>query len=151
MSLNTSGLVNAIASHAAATGLFDVVNSHEPKNAPNSHLSCAIWAQSLNPVLSSGLAAASARVEFRVRLYTAMLQEPADMIDPELLDAVDVLMADYIGNFTLGGIIRDVDVLGSDGAMLSVVAGYLSQDGKLFRIMDITLPLVINDLWTESP
>src|SRR6266704_3470042 len=94
MALNSSVLVNALASHAAATGRFDVVNGHEPKNAPGGNLSCAIWVQDYKPA-SSGLASTSMRLVFNVRLYTSMLQEPVDMIDPDLLDATDLLLADY--------------------------------------------------------
>jgi hypothetical protein len=150
MALNASALTNAVASHASTTGLFDAVNGHEPKNAPGGHLSCAVWIQSYSPVDTSGLASTSMRLEFNVRIYTSMLQEPVDAIDPEILDAVDLLLADYIGNFTLGGLIRDVDVRGADGNPLKVDAGYLSQDGKVYRVMTITLPLIINDLYAEA-
>lgn len=151
MALDTATLVNAIASHAASLGVFDSVNGHEPKNAPASELTCAVWAQDLVPVLSSGLASTSARITFNVRLYTRMLQEPADAIDPKMMDAVDLLLVDYIGNFTLGGLLREVDVRGGSGNPLNAQAGYLSQDGTLFRVITIFLPLIINDLYPEAP
>jgi hypothetical protein len=151
MALSAGALVNAIASHASATGLFDAVNGHEPKSAPGGHLTCAVWAQDITPVDSSGLASTSARVVFGIRLYTSMLQEPVDAIDPELMDAVDLLLADYIANFTLGGLIRYVDVRGIDGNPLRAEAGYITQDGKPYRVFTIFLPLVISDLYPESP
>jgi len=154
MALNTSTLVNAIASHAAALGLFDAVNGHEPKNAPGGQLTCAIWTMDLLPVQSSGLAATSVRITFNVRLYLPTLNtspEQADMIDPQMMDAADLLLADYVGNFTLGGLIRYVDVRGIDGNPLSVQSGYITQDGKVYRVLTIFLPLVINDLWNEAP
>ncbi len=150
MALNSSFLINALASHASATGLFDVVNGHEPKNAPTSHLACAIWIQDYKPA-SSGLASTSMRLTFNVRLYSSMLQEPQDMIDPDLMDAVDVLLADYIGNLTMGGLLREVDVRGIDGNPITAQAGYLQQDNKIFRVMTIFVPLVINDVYTEAP
>lgn len=154
MALNASVLVNAIASHAAATGLFDAVNAHEPKNAPGGSLTCSVWAASLVPVLSSGLASTSARLVFNVRLYMPAINtspEQADMIDPTMLDALDLLLADYVGNFTLGGVIRYVDVRGIDGNPLSAESGYLTQDGKVYRVVTIYLPLVVNDLYPEAP
>jgi hypothetical protein len=30
-------------------------------------------------------------------------------------------------------------------------AGYLSQDKRLFRVVDLTIPCVINDLWGQAP
>jgi|SRR5882757_4486280 len=154
MALNTSTLVNAIASHAAATGMFDAVNGHEPKNAPGGQMTCAIWTQDLVPVNSSGLNSTSVRITFNVRLYLPALNtspEQADMIDPQMMDAADTLLADYVGNFTLSGLLRDVDVRGADGNPLSAQSGYITQDGTVYRVLTIFLPLIINDLWTESP
>jgi hypothetical protein len=155
MALNTSTLVNAIASHASALGCFDAVNGHEPKNAPGGQLTCAIWGMGLAPVLSSGLSATSVKVVFSVRLYMPALNyspEQADMIDPAMMDAADLLLADYVGNFTLGGLIREVDVRGAEGGnSLSWDSGYINQDNHIYRVITIYLPLVINDLWTEAP
>lgn len=150
MALNASALTNAMASHAASLGVFDMVNTHEPKNAPTSRITCAIWVQDMVPA-SSGLASTSFRVTFSVRIFSAMLQEPQDAIDPEMMDAVDLLLADYVGNFTLGGLLREVDIRGIDGNPLRVDAGYLTQDGKVFRVLTISVPLVINDLYAENP
>jgi hypothetical protein len=44
-----------------------------------------------------------------------------------------------------------VDLLGQFGTPLSAQAGYVNQDGRLFRIMTITLPLVVNDVWGQAP
>lgn len=151
MALNAEALTNAMASHAASLGVFDVVNMHEPKNAPSSRLTCAVWVQDMMPVNSSGLASTSFRLTFNVRVYSSMLQEPQDAIDPDMLNAVDLLLTDYIGNFTLGGLLREVDVRGIDGNPLRVDAGYLTQDGKVFRVLTISVPLVINDLYEEAP
>ena len=79
----------------------------------------------------------------------AILQHAADAIDPEIMNAVDVLFAAYSGDFDLGGTVRNVDLEGATGPGLSAQAGYLNQDGKLMRIMDITLPVIVSDLWTQ--
>lgn len=150
MALNATVLTNAVASHAMTTGAFDQVNLFEPKSAPGNHITCAIWVQDMAPV-KSGLAATSFRVTFNVRVFSPMLQEPQDAIDPGILDAVDRLMTDYIGNFTLGGLLREVDVRGIEGVPLRAQAGYLTQDGKTYRVVTITLPLIINDLYVEAP
>lgn len=152
MSLNASDLLAAVRSHAQATGMFERTSTHEPKSAPGSGRSWAAWLQSVRPVpRRSGLAGSSARVEFRVRLYANMLQEPQDEIDPDTMAAVDRLMAAYSGDFTLGDRISNVDLLGAHGDPLSAQAGYLHQDGRLLRVVDITLPLIVNDLWSQAP
>jgi hypothetical protein len=49
-------------------------------------------------------------------------------------------------------LVRNVDIFG-EGAHgeLSAQSGYINQDGRLLRIIDITLPLVINDVWPQTP
>jgi hypothetical protein len=150
--VDASDLLAAVRSHAQATGMFERASTHEPKNAPGSGRSWAAWLQSIRPVArASGLTATSGRVEFRIRLYTNMLAEPQDEIDPDTMRAVDRLMAAYSADFTLDGRVRNVDLLGQHGDPLQAQAGYLNQDGRMLRIVDITLPLIVNDLWSQAP
>ncbi len=150
MSLDATALFNAVQSHAQTLAIFDRVGTHEPKNAPGNGLTCAVWAGPLGPVpAASGLSIASARVSFLIRLYNPMLQAPQDDIDPTVLDAVSRLLNAYTGAFTLDGLIRNVDIFGAAGAALSATPGYLTQDSKIFRVMDVNLPLIVNDVWTE--
>lgn len=152
MSLNVTGILDALVSHAMASGLFERVNGHEPASAPGHGLTAAAWADSIAPVpAASGLAATSARVVFNVRIYTSMLAEPADAIDPNMLAAVDQLMTAYSGDFELGGAVRNVDLLGQTGTPLSAQAGYLQQDGTLYRVMTLVLPVLVNDVWEQVP
>jgi hypothetical protein len=147
----TDALTDAIQSHALATGLFERVNAHEPKSSPGNGLTAAVWAQSVFPVpAASGLTSTTGRIEFNVRIYQNMIAEPQDAIDPAMLAAVDELFALYSGDFTLGGSIRNVDLLGAHGAPMSAQAGYLEVGNGNYRIMTITLPLIVNDLWNQA-
>lgn len=150
MTLATSDILDAVVSHALTLGVFSQVNAHEPKNAPSTGLVCAIWADRIGMVRSSGLASASGRLALSVRIFTPMTSQPEDGIDTALLGAVDALFTAYCGDFTLGGLVRKVDVLGADGAPLDAILGYITVDGAEYRVATITLPLIINDLWTEE-
>lgn len=151
MSLNVTGILAALTSHAAASGLFDAVLNHEPKSSPGNGVTTALWCQAIGPLpAASGLAATTSRVEFVQRVYSPMLTEPQDSIDPRVLAAVDALMEAYTGDFTLDGLIRNVDCLGAAGAPLAARAGYLNADGKLMRVMDLTIPCIVNDLWAQA-
>lgn len=143
------GLFDQVTSHAASLGLFDTVTSHEPKNTPGNGLWCAIWVQGIGPVPSSGLASVSGRVELRVRIGSSMLQEPQDSIDPNILSAVTVLMGEYAGHLTMGATVRAIDLIGMHGTPLSAVAGYITIGQQMSRVMEITFPVLINDMWTE--
>jgi hypothetical protein len=150
VTVDIAGILNQVVSHAMASGLFERVNAHEPKSAPGNGLSAAVWVDTIGPVRSSGLAATSGRLALMVRVYTSMLAEPADAVDPNLVAAVDALLAAYSADFDLGGTVRCVDLLGQAGEPLSARAGYLQQDNRLYRVMTITLPLIVNDLWTQG-
>jgi len=151
--LNIQDLIDRLASHAMTTGHFDRVNTHEPKNKPGRGLTCAVWVNHLGPAAGmSGLSRTSVRATFNVRLYSNMLSEPQDMIDPSLVLAVDDLLEAYSGDFTLGDTIKQVDLLGAtQGQPLSCEAGYISMDTFTYRVMTITLPAVLNDVWLQSP
>lgn len=155
MSLDASAILdifNAVQSHALASGLFESVNGHEPKSAPAvGGLIAAVWADVIDPdKTTTGLAATSARLVLNVRLYSNMLQEPQDAIDPNLLAATVTLMAAYSGDFTLGGAVFDIDLLGHSGIPLRAQAGYINQDSKMFRVMTIALPVIVDNAWTQA-
>lgn len=150
MALDIRTILAAVESHALASGYFDAVNGHEPKSAPQNGLTAAVWVEQIGPARGgSGLDSTSARLALNVRLYTPMMQEPEDAIDPALMDALDALMAAYSGDFELGGLVRSVDLLGTYGDPLGARAGYLTTTGAEYRVMTITLPLIVNDLWEQ--
>lgn len=138
--------------HALSLGLFRNVSGHEPKSAPVNGLTGALWVNYFGPAQRrSGLAATSGRLEFSFRIGTNMLAEPQDDIDELVLVATAALMNAYSGDFTLGGEAMEIDLLGEVGAPLEARAGYLNQDAKLFRVMVITIPMIVNDVFTQAP
>lgn len=143
-------VIEAVASHAMRSGWFDKVNQTEPKAAPGNGLSAAVWVQGMRPA-SSGLASTSVRFELSVRLYSSMLAEPQDQIDPNLMAAAWDLFAAYSAGFTLGGLVESVDLLGKDGNPLESDAGYVEIDRRLYRVITITLPVKINDAFDQVP
>lgn len=150
MSIGIVDLLDAVVSKVQGTGYFASVNSHEPKNAPGQGISAAVWIQNVSPIKSSGLATTSGRVQFSVRLYSNMLSDPQDDIDPDLVAALDAVLADFSGDFDLGlSNVRYVDLLGSYGDPLSANAGYIDQDKRIYRVFTVTLPVIVNDIWEQ--
>lgn len=138
---------------SAALGLavFESVNMHEPKSAPGNGVRAACWVQDIRPVgRASGLSKTSGVVTFQFRIYTSFMQMPYDQIDPNALTAATTLLNAFSGKFTLGGTVRNIDLLGMYGTAMGAQAGYLTQDSKTFRVMTVTLPVVIDDLWTQE-
>lgn len=152
MSLDIVNIRDRIVSHALEQGVFDHVNQHEPKSAPGNQLWAAIWLDYVGPAKRvSGLNSTVALLRFMIRVGTSMLQDPQDAIDGQVLKAVDLLFTAYSGDFELGGYVRNVDLLGEQGTPLQAQAGHVVIDQKPYRAMDITLPLVVNDVWTQAP
>jgi hypothetical protein len=145
-----NALVSASESIALRTGQFRSVNFHEPKAAPGSGVRLAIWVQSIEPIAqASGLADTSGYVVLYARVYGNMLANPEDEIDPRVLTAVTVLIGAYSADFTLGGTVRNIDLLGMYGEKLGGQAGYITIGGSMYRVMTVTVPCVVNDMWTQ--
>lgn len=149
-------LFDLVQSKALATGYFQSVNTAEPKSAPSSDLTCAIWIDSIRPLTSSGLNSTTGLVTFNARIYQNMLMEPQDAIDPQVAKATTVLLGVYSQDFelidpqTTQSTVREVDLLGAFSSGLMAQAGYLNVGGQMNRIMTITIPVVVNDCWTHS-
>jgi len=150
--MDTAAILTPILAHAMTSGRFERVNGHEPLNPPGNGLTLAAWSDYIGPVPStSGLAATTARVVFMVRVYSPAMQLPQDNIDPNLDAAVDALLTAYSGDFELGGQVRNIDLLGQAGTAMSAQAGWVTYpDGAFFRTKTITLPVLVNDAWTQS-
>lgn len=156
MAIGINALINAIVSHASESGHFATVQGHEPKSAPTtaagSDLTFAVFLSGLGPARSgSGLASTTARVELTGRIYLPFTSQPEDLIDPRLAEACDDLFEALTGDLELGSNARNVDVLGGQGQGLSARAGYQTIDGATFRTVDIIIPIIVNDAWTQSP
>jgi hypothetical protein len=149
--MDITGILARIVSHAQTLGVFERVNQHEPKNSPGTGITCAIWAQAIGPYpAGSSIVSTTGRIVFNVRLYTSMLMEPQDAIDPGLVTACDLLMTAYSGDFELGGTVKNIDLLGESGTPLSATAGYINIDNKNYRVITILLPLIVNDIWAQA-
>lgn len=152
LGLDVVEIQGALLSHALTLGLFASVNGFEPKAAPMDGIHGALWVASIEPARGrSGLNSTTMRLTYNFRVGVNMLAEPQDDIDPRILVATAALMRQYSGDFQLGGAVKNVDLLGETGPPLAAQAGYLNQDSKLFRVMVITIPLIINDVFLQAP
>lgn len=149
-------IYDSLLSHAQSLKVFDHVGDHEPLSPPGAGLTLAIMLGPVEPVRSSGLAATSGRLEFQARIYSPRVALPAGGIDRKMLQACTTLLNAYTGDFDLltgniaAGLVRNVDLLGAYGTPLRGQPGWLVQDGAHYRIYEITLPLVLNDIWGQQ-
>jgi hypothetical protein len=148
--LDSGAIMDVVVSHAQESGYFDKVFKHEPKAPPGNGVTGAVILGRIQPYQArSGLATTSVMVALMIRVYKNFLAEPQDDIDPDISKAVDALFTAYIGDFDLGGTASNVDIYGNSGVGLVAVAGHLTINNAVYRTMDITLPVIVNDVWTQ--
>lgn len=154
--MTATAILDALQSHALRTGHFSGVNGHEPKSPPQSRdqIVLSFWAASIAPIQGSGLNSLSYRLVITGRIYANVETEPADGVDPQLLDATIGLLSSLAADFQLADVLpsnvqraRYIDFLGSEGEGLDAVFGYFEYgEGVTWRCVDITIPILINDL-----
>lgn len=151
MSLDTGAILAALRSEAQRLGKFDKVRGHESKNAPGRDLSLDQWVRSCRPApAASGLAASSAVLVVDLRIYRTMLAKPEDQIDPDVCAAADAIIGGVAANFTLDGLIRNVDIHNAHGGgFLGWVMGYLTIGQNSYRAAVVTVPMIVSDAWPQ--
>lgn len=149
--LNTAAILDAVESHAAASGYFDKTRGGEPLGSPGAGLTFAVWVDSILPhPAGSGMRSTTGRIEFAVRLYHPVDSRSPDRIDPAMIAATDALIRAYSGDYTLGGLVKAIDLLGMSGTSLRAQSGYVDYAGAEYRVMTITLPILVDDLWSQD-
>ena len=143
---------NGMLTVALESGYFTSVNSHEPTSAPAGlDMFAAVWCQLIKPVPArSGLNKTSGMLIYNLRMYTNQMEDQ-DYIDPQMLRATSDLMRRYSGRFALGGLICAIDLLGAYDIPLSAVAGYLQLGTTKYRVMTLTIPMIVDNLFTQAP
>jgi len=146
-----SPIIDAVVSDALALGVFESVNGHEAASAPGSGVTADVWVGTIQALgVASGLSEVSVLLLLNMRVYKAWNAADRDTIDPALLAAVGQMFATFAGGFTLGGLIRNVDVMGAHGTPLAAPFGYVTIDSIQYRCATLAVPCVVNDLWTEA-
>ena len=145
-----TALFSAMRSKALGLNLFDAVNMHEPTSQPGKGLYLSITLGPVAPDASaSGMAATSGKVTFTARIWahaaTRAQRRPLDELDAQLLGAAVTLMAAFDAGFTLGGTVRNVDLMAMAGT-----PGWIDFDGTEYRVMEIPMPVIINDMFPQG-
>lgn len=151
MTFNASDIHDNVVTVPQQLGIFDSVLGFEPKSAPVGNLICAVWFMDINPFPGrSGANITSAVAVWNARIYIPMLSEPQDEVEKNLLNAISLLMGALAGDFTLDSSVAGVDLQAMSGKGMGSKTGYVGMDGVLFRIADVTIPLIIDDCWSQT-
>lgn len=149
MPLDVDGITSGLESFVRQLAVVKSVNGGDIRHMVGPGLHAAIYYVRHQPVAAaSGLAAVTVRLEENIRLYGNVQVEPSDSLDPSMIKAVDAICNALATKFTLQGVVRNVDLLGAHGKGLEGQSGYLPVQDGLCRIVDITVPLICNDVWS---
>ena len=80
-----------------------------------------------------------------------LLAEPADRVETDLAKVVSKYINLILADSNLGGTIKTIDVAGMSGEAVGARWGIVTIDNKMFRVVDITIPCLVDDSATASP
>lgn len=144
------GALTRLLDHAKALGVFEVARLTEFKSAPPNSLCFALWVQRLGPApTGSGLSSTTALLRTTARIYFPMTHKPEAEIEPKVFGAASAYLGRINGDFTLGGLVRNIDILGEEGDAPTWEAGHVTIDNKPFRVADLNMNIVFNDSWEQ--
>lgn len=145
-------LISNVASGAKNLGVFQQVLKHEPKAPPQNGTTLALWWTAIKPSKNySDLTSTAGVVTLTNRVYINMLQKPEDYVESSLLTAVSTLIGEYSSEFSFGSTVIAVDLLGIEGTPMSATTGYVDISHTLYRTANITVPVIIDGLWSQEP
>lgn len=154
--IDTYEVISAVNTVIAGTGVFDARLDHEPKSAPSIEgWTWACYVDRWIPLSSrSGLAATSMLLALKGRVYKSFIAQPEDDIDKDMLARVDAVHREFQRNLNLGfdrdtvGV--ELDLLGSVTTGLSTILGYINLDGKIFRVADTAIPIMVPTYYPQE-
>ena len=137
---------DAIRDALLKTNYFSTVEIGEPKSPPaDAKLTVHIWIESISEVATT--------LDKTIEVYTLTMRmmiptvfsEPVEGIEVELAEAVSRADEGLFADFSFGATVRNIDVVGQYGTAYRVDFGHVDIGGKLFRIADITIPMIVDD------
>lgn len=142
MAWNPLTTLQVVTSHLKVGGRYDHVQIGEPKEPPTGQLTAC--------VIMSGVRTPETVLDAPVRVYDLLVRLYMSMLDPgtdtetRMARTVGETLEDFEGDFTLGGNVRAVDFGGVYGASVEARWGYVEVGGKMYRMCDISVPLIVD-------
>lgn len=152
MSVDAAGVLRKLVDHAKLSGVkFEVARLGEFKSAPPNGLCFALWVEDLGSApAGSGLATTTALMRCTARLYMPLTYRPEEDIEIRPAAAADAYLTRLNGDLTLGGTVRNIDILAEMAEQPVWRFGHANIDNKLFRIADLPIGVIFNDAWEQS-
>lgn len=147
MAFNISNTLDVLLSHVAASGHVSSNSMGEPIEPPSGDkLHGSVYMRSTTVQILYGDGGTQELHVAVARLYRPVMREPTDQGERELAIATSELMQDFAQDFTLGGTVREIDLAGGQGGeAMGAEWGHVVIKDLMYRVVDITVPIVIDD------
>tara|TARA_Y100000310_G_scaffold50965_1_gene47025 strand:- start:2057 stop:2512 length:456 start_codon:yes stop_codon:yes gene_type:complete len=144
MAFNLTATLNALLTHLAGAGHFEQVQIGEPKSPPSTTgLTGAIFIANLvtnDITFQLGIEVHTVTI----RCYLNMMHEPHKDIELKLAGAISKIITDLLGDWNLSTAIKHIDSGAEFSSGIDVGFSYLDVGGTMFRVADITVPMVVD-------
>ena len=144
MAIKTRAVMLNLQSKLLATGRFKAVTIGEPTRAPESPHAAVLMSRYEHPTTT--LSGTIERRTLMIRIYIKAFQEPTADVEYLLDDLVTETMEDIFEDYDLGGNVRAVEP-----TLVTATSGYQQVDDTTFRLVDISVPVIIDDSATFAP
>lgn len=141
---NVKSTLQTVQSALMKMGYFPKAEIGEPKSPPTEPMAAALF-MSNAAVAETTLGTTIELHVVTVRFYRRIFEEKEETIEYEMAEVLSKLMSDLLGDFDLGATIRSIDVGGQYGTAPRGDWGYVDVGGVMFRTVDLTLPLIVDD------
>ena len=141
--------MHVVLSHLKTQGKVKRAQIGEPKSPPLDELTAAILMDGIRTP-STVLDAPVLVYDLVVRVYRNFLDD-GTQTELEVARTVGEIMEAFHADFSLGGNIRAVDVAGTYGRGMDVTWGHLDFGNTVFRIADISVPLIVDPAAVFAP
>jgi len=143
----------AAAQTSGGNPLFVDVLDYECRAMPPDGIIASVYFNRLaGAPADSGLSKTTGILVLNMRLYVSTVRQPYGAVERSIVAAAQQMVGALSADFTLSGSVRNVDLLGATGVLLTAEGGYIpGQDGKLMRVVTITVPAIVNDVWDQTP
>ncbi len=145
MVFNVRDTMVAIQGHLQSQGWVTSVIQGEPDNPPpHEGVHAAIFMDS-TVITGVKLSGTIEQQNIVVRLYQAEAERPVERRESQLDGAYSYLEKRLLQDLDLGGTVRNVQPV-----QLESDWGYLDQAGTQFRIVEVVVPVVVDDSATQA-
>ena len=149
--LEIINIQNQVLTHCQQIGVFDNVLTEEPDSLQAGTTTASIVLDSIKPdPKTSGLAQTNAIIVFKIGIWQNSTVHPHFGVPQETMLAAETLIESLHTSLTLNNDVMTVDLFGWSSTGLDVQTGYAPFDEGIYRIVEITVPIIVNDVWTQE-